>query len=349
MEPGRRVVAGLTTAAVALVAIGIAALVFDAGLPGPGGTASQATRTVPAHSGTPTASRSVAPSSPLPSGGGASASASPEISASPDASAVPSPRSSVFVAYGDGFAYVAEDGTQVPVPPVPGLEVLIQNGQANYFALASNRYGLKAGTSAGEFMPLVTMGQPDGSSAQTGGVVLIGAVASRLISDRLAATQADSDRWVVALPVDIRKAAGTNVSVAFDKFGLAGWSNTPRVIVRFTGSLRVTEAVPSNGGFHVLVEQLGLTRWQVIDPIRLKLPTDSIDPTHAMNELLVYGNGTPSATTDQFFDHSAAMGSLLLAATDDVSVSLVVNGSHADLGPDKVLTVGDVPVFVASN
>jgi hypothetical protein len=31
-----------------------------------------------------------------------------------------------------------------------------------------------------------------------------------------------------------------------------------------------------------------------------------------------------------------------------VSVSLVVNGSRADLGADKVLTVGDVPVFVAS-
>jgi hypothetical protein len=38
----------------------------------------------------------------------------------------------------------------------------------------------------------------------------------------------------------------------------------------------------------------------------------------------------------------------MLTASDEVSVSLVVNGSRADLGPDRVLKVGDVPVFVAS-
>jgi hypothetical protein len=38
----------------------------------------------------------------------------------------------------------------------------------------------------------------------------------------------------------------------------------------------------------------------------------------------------------------------MLTAASDVSVSLVVNGSRADLGADKVLTVGDVPIFVAS-
>jgi hypothetical protein len=67
-----------------------------------------------------------------------------------------------------------------------------------------------------------------------------------------------------------------------------------------------------------------------------------------MNELLVYGNGAPSVSRDKFFDVRAAVGSLMLTASGDVSVSLVVNGSHADLGADKVLTVGDVPVFVAS-
>jgi hypothetical protein len=39
----------------------------------------------------------------------------------------------------------------------------------------------------------------------------------------------------------------------------------------------------------------------------------------------------------------------MLVAGGDVSVSLVVAGSRAELGPDKVLSVGDVPVFVASN
>lgn len=39
----------------------------------------------------------------------------------------------------------------------------------------------------------------------------------------------------------------------------------------------------------------------------------------------------------------------MLSATSSVSVSLVVDGSRMDLGPDKVLTVGDVPVFVAKS
>jgi hypothetical protein len=96
------------------------------------------------------------------------------------------------------------------------------------------------------------------------------------------------------------------------------------------------------------VEQQGVTRWQVIDPIRLGLPSDSIDPGHAMNQLLVYGSGAPSVSRDRFFDVRAAVGSLMLTASGDVSVSLVVDGSRADLGPDKVLTVGDVPVFITS-
>ena len=128
---------------------------------------------------------------------------------------------------------------------MPGLEVKIVHGRAIYYALASNRYGLMTGSYAGEFKPLVTMGQADGSSAETGGIVLTGPVVARLISDKLASIQADADRWIVALPVDIRTAT-TAVSVTFDQFGLAGWSNTPRVVVTFPGSLPVVEIIPAN-------------------------------------------------------------------------------------------------------
>jgi hypothetical protein len=331
-----------------LIAIGVAALVFNAGFSNTGGATSNGAPTPSALAGTPAISASPSPASPAPSGSGIPATPSLPLSPTPDVSASPSEHSAGFVKVGDGFVYSADDGTQVPVPLVPGLGVAVNPGRATYFALASNRYGLKADSYAGEFMPLVTMGQPDGSSAQTGGIVLVGPVISRLVSDRLAAAQSDADRWVVALPIDIRKTLGSPVSVSFDKFGLAGWSSTPRVVVKFVGSLPIVEAVPANGGFHVLVEQLGITRWQVIDPIRLGLSSDSIDPGHAMNELLVYGNGTPSVSRDKFFDVRAAVGSLMLTASGDVSVSLVVNGSRADLGADKVLTVGDVPVFVAS-
>jgi len=42
------------------------------------------------------------------------------------------------------------------------------------------------------------------------------------------------------------------------------------------------------------------------------------------------------------------VGRAMLSVTGEVSVSLVVPGSRADLGPDRVLTVNDVPVFVAA-
>jgi hypothetical protein len=198
------------------------------------------------------------------------------------------------------------------------------------------------------------MGQANGSSAETGGIVLAGPIVAKLISDKLATIKVDADRWIVALPVDIRSAGKSPVDVSFDQFGLTGWSNTPRVIVRFPGSMPIVEAVPSNGGFHVLVEGLGVTAWQVIDPARLNLPAASIDPAHAMNQLLVYGGGTPTLNGDSLrrdilVDRRAAVGDLMLAATSDVSVSLVVDGSRAELGPDKILTVGDVPVFIAQN
>jgi hypothetical protein len=349
MEPKRRVVAGLTGAAFVLIAIGVAALVFDAGSSSSGGSASVGTPTAPAQASTPATTPSPRPTQFLPASSGIPGSPVPPASPTPVLSPSPSPRPAGFIKVADGFAYRADDGTLVPVPLVPGLEVRLNSGRAIYYALASNRYGLKNGSYAGEFMPLVTMGQPDGSSAQTGGIVLAGPVVNRMILDRLAATQSDADRWIVALPVDIRSAAGTLVTVSFDKFGLAGWSNTPRVKVRFAGSLPIVEVVPTNGGFHVLVEELGVTRWQVIDPIRLSLPPDSIDPSHAMNQLLIYGSGKPGVSRDTDFNTRALVGSLMLTASGDVSVSLVADGSRADLGPDKVLSVGDVPVFVASS
>ncbi len=252
------------------------------------------------------------------------------------------------MAHGESILYYMADGTAVPVEPVPGLRAALVEGHALYYAVSPNPYGLRAGAFAGEFMPNVTMGQADGSSAQTGGIVLVGAVASRLIADTLAATAVPSERWVVALPVDIRGAAKT-VDVGFDPFGLHGWSDTPRVVVRFSGQLPVVDVIPGNAGYHVLVEQLGVTTWQVIDPTRLALSPTKLDSDHLMNELLVYGTGTPSVRTDVRVDRRVPVGLSMLSASDEVSVSLVIRGSRVDLGPDRILKVGDVPVFVASS
>jgi hypothetical protein len=351
MRQRRPLAVGLSVVAVALVIVGVVALVFDSGVGGNAGTASPSGLRTSAPA---TATRTLVPSlvasasgaSAGPSKGGATA--SPSAAPSAEASASPSRAVSGFLTTSSGLAWHGADGTIVPVPEVPGLTVALRNGRAIYYAMSPNRYGLKVGSYAGEFMPQVTTGREDGSAAQTGGLVLAAPVVVRLTNDALAAATSDADRWIVALPLDIRGSSAP-VSVQFDRYGLAGWSNTPRVVVRFSGTLPVIEAIPTNYGFHVLVEQLGVTRWQVVDPLRLSLPTDAIDPAHAMNELLVYGNGAPSVERDLYYDVRAAVGSVMLRAAGEVSVSLVVPGSRADLGPDKVLSVGDVPVFVAAN
>lgn len=350
MEPRRRLAAGLTAAAIVLATIGLAVVVADIGLSGGtippslvgGATASRPLGSLP--------SRSPVTSSPLPSGSLRSGSPVPGISSSPSASPSPTPRPPGFADSNGLLAYYASDGTIVPVQIVPGLRAELRTGRAKYYAVAGNRYGLAAGSYAGEFKPNVSLQQANGSSAQTGGVVLVGAVTSKLIADQLALASLPSDRWVVALPVDITAEAITDeVSVTFDDFGLHGWSDTPRVAVHFAGSLPVVNVIPSNGGYHALVEQLGVTAWQVIDPTRLSLSQSELDPAHLMNELLIYGNGKPSIQTNVFVNGRVPVGQKLLTVSDEVSVSLVVNGSRADFPTSKVLSVGDVPVFVASS
>ena len=353
MEPRPRVVSGVAGAAIVLIGIGVAAVVFDPGLSGAGGATIHAAGATAPRSSSPTFSASPVPSPSGPRGSGVPGTPQTSVSNSPLVSVGPSQKWTGFAQQGDGFVYEAADGSVIPVPAVPGLHLEIDQDRALYYALASNHYSLNGGALAGEFMPLVTMGQADGSSAATGGLVLGGLVVAKLISDKLASIQTVADRWIVALPVDIRSSGKSTVDVSFDQFGLAGWSNTPRVVVRFGGSLPVVEAIPTNGGCHVLVEQLGATSWQIIDPVRLSLPPGTIDSAHVMNQLLVYGNGTPSIDgvliqRDILVDRHVPTGQQIMSATGDVSVSLVASGSRADLGPDKVLTIGDVPVFVAA-
>ena len=341
-------VAGLTAVALSLMAVGLAAIVFDTGFAGAGQPRSAGANSTAPRAGSPSYRFSATPLVSSSPGSGFSASPVPVSSASPTISVSPTPRTVGFGPFEKGFAYFADDGSITPVQPVPDLEVRIQTGKAVYYALAANRYLLKAGSYAGEFIPQVTIGQADGSSAQTGGVVLAGPVVAKMISDRLAAAASDSDRWVVALPVDIRTLK-TGVDVSFDQFGLSALSNTPRVVVRFQGTLPVVESVPTNGGYHVLVEGLGVTAWQIIDPIRLTLPPAVIDPKHAMNQLLIYGTGDASTAKNTYVDSKTAVGTTIVSVADEVCVSLVVDGSRADIDSSRVLKVGDVPVFVAKN
>jgi len=352
MVPRRRVAAGLTGVALALIVVGVAAVALVAGS-GSGGTPTSGAGTSTPLPISPSGTSPVPPSLSANPVVSASGSSTPGVATSASAAPSPSQGTTGFAKVGENLVYFADDGAVIPVPSVEDLQVVIQKGKAVYQAVASNRYGLKAGAYAGQFVPIVATGQADGSSAETGGVVLVGPVVSGLISDELATIKSGSNRWIVALPVDIRTTAAP-VQVSFDDFGTVGSGNAPRVQVRFSGSLSVDEMIPGNAGYHVLVEGLGPTVWQIIDPTRLSLPTDAVDPTHAINELVIYGNVPPTTRgsvirRDIYHDTKVAVGQTMLEATNSVSVSLVVAGSHLDVGPDKILSIGDVPVFVVSS
>jgi len=236
-----------------------------------------------------------------------------------------------------------------PVIPVTGLEVRIESGKAHYYALASNKYGLAPDSYVGDFMPLVSMGQADGSSAETGGIVLAGPVVKTLIDDKLASIATDPDRWIVALPIDIRSSFARWSMSRSTNSGLSACRT--RRVWSFTSRAHCLSWSPSRpiGGFHVLVEQLGATAWQVIDPVRLGIAEGASDPAHVMNQLVVYAAG-PERQERRRRRWQGDAWQLMLKASGDVSVSLVVSGNvRTALDPDKVLTVGDVPVFVASS
>ena len=345
MDLRQRPATGLAVLAVVMIVAGMAVIAIDVGINGVGPESSWQNQTPPSGSATapgPTPGRQTE----VPTG---QTTQSPGISSpSPTATSTPTPRPAGFTVVGGFIVYYTADGTAVPVPPIPGLRSSVVGAKAFYYALAGNRYNLKIGSYAGEFRPEVTLQQEDGSTAQTGGAVVVGPVAGRLIADRLAALSGTGAPWVVALPVDIRS-SNQRVDVTFDGFGMHGWSDTPRVVVRFTGELPVVNVIPGNFGYHVLVEQLGVTAWQAMDPLRLTLSPNALDPNHLMNELLIYGSGTPSTGRDILVDRRVEVGRTMLTAADEVSVSLVVRGSRSDMAPDRVLQIGDVPVFVASS
>jgi hypothetical protein len=349
MQPGRRFIGVVTVLAAALVVVGFGFAALDPALPlGGSGSPTDAGGSSSEGAGLTFASSSVTPRpSVSPSRPVSTASASAAVSPSP--SAGPARHPVGFTVIGETVTYFTEDGTGLPVPAVAGLEVRIQSGRAIYYALAGNKFGLKAGSFAGEFLPMVTMGQSDGSSAQTGGSVLAGSVVTRLLNDAIGHIADAADKWLVALPVDIRAVRTATVDVRFDSFGLGAIANTPRILVEFYGSAPFVETIPANAGAHILVEGINVTGWQVIDPARLSLPSDKIVDGHAMNQLLFYGDGTVSVDHDQLIDGRLAVGTELMQVSGDVSISLVVNGSHADIGPDKVLQIDGVPIFVASS
>jgi hypothetical protein len=344
MESRRRVVAALTVAAVALIVAAIAAVAVDSSISGGRPQDGQ---------GTPTGSSFVVPGTPSSQ---VSLGTMPVLPTASPSGSGPSPTAPLpqgshklgFDLVGDAIVYYSADGTVVPVLPISGLKATLAGDRVTYTALKANRYGLRAGAYAGEFMPNVSMEQADGSSAQTGGVVLVSAVAGRFITDSLAVIAAPADRWVVALPVDIRGTVKP-VAVTFDSFGLLGQTGVARVSVHFSGSLPVVNVIPDNAGYHVLVEQLGTAAWEAIDPTRLGLSTVILDPEHAMNELIVYGDGSTNLSRDVLVDRRVGIGRRMLVASGVVSVSRAVQGSRADLGPDRVLKISDVPVFVASS
>jgi len=173
---------------------------------------------------------------------------------------------------GGSLVYYAADGTVVPSSRSRVCAPRWSRASAVLRA-ASNRYGLKAESYAGEFDPNVTMQQADGSSAdrwdRTGRI------------GREPPYRRQAGDYLHPCPALERGSAGGHQSRHQDgrcqlrsirPSRLVGHAARRR---RFSGPLPVVNAIPNNAGYHVLVEQLGVTAWQVIDPVRLGLSRPS--------------------------------------------------------------------------
>jgi len=213
--------------------------------------------------------------------------------------------------------------------------------------LSSNPYGLRLAPTPANSWPNVAMQQADGSSAQTGGIVLVGPVASRLIANKVASYAVQADR--------------------LDRGSAGGHQGRRQVRKRHVRSVRPTGWLDTRGSLssspvscpcqhhpatpvtHVLVEQLGSRPGRSSTRPGSACRLAVLDPKHLMNELLVYGTGTPSAHTDVAFNRAVPVGRQMLSATTEVSVLPGGPRQPGRSGPDRVLTVNGVPVFVASS
>lgn len=248
----------------------------------------------------------------------------------------------------EGIVFHTETGEILNVPQIQGLTAVMEKDPATqadevrYKALRENPYGLTESAEAGMFKPNVTISEND-VKKQVGGLTLDPRVVQKILQDRLAQIPNVRDRWLIPLPVDISSLPDTNpVSMRFTvgldvPFVEVNFPETlPLINIIDTTQLRIAQTEPT-------AEKFG--EWVYMDMSRLVGgDVNRIPPGKEMKYLLVVGNFsdfTENKTIDTKFGEKVSGVSKLL----NVSVSAIEESFPVT--PDKLLSIGQTPIFVA--
>jgi hypothetical protein len=319
--------------AILLVVSVLAACAAPAPMPTPTPTPHPPTETPLPPSRTPTVqpTNTEVPPSPIPP---------TAVPATPTETAIPSQYEKLSTGE---YVYTTEKGEKITIAKIAGLrqDLLVSSTgdlKVNYRAEKNNPYGLSEGDYGGEFCPGVFTGRPE---KQTGGLVLNSKVSLKILKDQLAKIPNQRDRWLIPLPTDIR---GLQKVVLLYESGYGDYQ-IPVIKILFSGEAVVSNVMPNVSTLRVMTNIY--YGWVYIGNFRGVEPyTDYVYPGREMDYISVGGQMTDftsnSTVTTNFGEKVSFVKSSAVVRVGAVQ-------EHFTPTPEKTLSVGGLPVFVATD
>jgi len=240
------------------------------------------------------------------------------------------------------YVYHTETGQKINIAKITGLrqELKDANGVKAiiYTAERDNPYGLKESDYGGEFCPGVFSCHPE---KQIGGLTLNSKVALKILKDQLAKIPNQRDRWLIPLPADIR---GLQKVVLRYESGFGDYQ-VPVIKILFSGEAPVSNVMPNVTTLRVMKNIY--YGWVFIGDFRGVEPyTDNIYPGREMDYISVGGQMTDFVSN---FTVEASFGKKVSLVKSFAIVKLGGVKEYFTPTPEKTLSVGGLPVFVAAN
>jgi hypothetical protein len=262
--------------------------------------------------------------------------------AEPTNSPEPTPTTGYKTSADGSITYTADNSQTLNVPQIPGLKAELKTGNAQqkvvYVATAENPYGLEIEAYAGEYKPSVYV-----ENNQTGGVVLKAPVVLKLIDEKLATIPEQKDRWTIPLPLDLRQSNGS-VEIDFGKKTVGDYSS-PFIFIKLNERIPLINIIPGSQDLRIASDIYGFVGYY--DSILRTYPNyKQIIPGMEMRYITVKAS---SIEIQPQTDVQSNFGDEVSNATGTIGVNYGTPDNQPPLTMDKVLIVGRLPVFVASN
>ena len=241
------------------------------------------------------------------------------------------------------YVYTTEKGEKITIAKIAGLrqDLLVSSTgdlKVNYRAEKNNPYGLSEGDYGGEFCPGVFTGRPE---KQTGGLTLNAKVSLKILQDQLAKIPNQKDKWLIPLPVDIR---GLQKVVLLYESGYGDYQ-IPVIKILFSGEAPVSNVMPNVTRLRVM--QNSYYGWIYIgDFCRVDPYIDFVYPGREMDYISVGGQMTEFSSN---ITVEGGFGEKVSFVKSSAIVNLAASKEFFTPTPEKTLSVGGLPVFVAAN